>query len=87
MVKNLRKLEMRLLALERGPTVGRPTCGVVTYGRQETLDEAIERARHEGMTGSILVVPETMAQDEWEAMMKDAAVNDSPQKCQRKAIL
>ena len=79
MGKNLRKLEMRLLALERGRTVSRPTCGVVTYGRHETPDEIIERARLGGMTGSILAVPEIMDQDEWEAMMRNAPTNDCHQ--------
>lgn len=54
----------------------------MTYERHETTDEAIERVGLEGMTGSILVVPETMAQDEWEATMKDSISNDSPQNSQ-----
>lgn len=77
MGKNLRKLEMRLQALELDRTSRRPTCGVVRYGRHETSDEAIERARLEGMTGSILVVPEIMTEEDWEAMMKDAIIQDS----------
>lgn len=82
MGKNLRKLEMRLQALERGRTGGRPTCGVVRFGRHETPDEAIERARLEGMTGSILVVPEPMSEEEWVAMMRNANINDRPQNSQ-----
>lgn len=77
MGKNLIKLKMRLLTLERGQTGGHPTCGVVRFGRHETPDEAIERARREGMTGSILVVPEPMTEEEWEAMMRNATINDS----------
>lgn len=78
MGNNLRKLEIRLQTLERGRTGGRPTCGVVRFGRHETADDAIERARLAGMTGSILVVPETMTEEEWEAMMKDAIIQDRP---------
>lgn|GEM_PF-1440465 len=76
MGKNLRKLKMRLLALERGQAGGQPTCGVVRFGLHETPDEAIERARLAGMTGAILVVPETMTEEDWEAMMKDAITQD-----------
>lgn len=79
MGNNLRKLEMRVLVIERGRTGGRSTCGVVRFGRHETPDEAIERARLEGMTGSILVVPEPMTQEEWEAMMRSTTINNSPQ--------
>ncbi len=77
MGNNLRKLEMRLLAIERGRTGGQPTCGVVRFGRHETPDKAIERARLEGMTGSILVVPEPMSEEDWVAMMKDAIIQDA----------
>lgn len=67
---------------QRLPSLYRVTDRECHAKRHETADEAIERAGLEGMTGSILVVPETMAQDEWEATMKDSISNDSPQNSQ-----
>jgi len=64
------RLKTRLIALERDHTAVRLTSGVVTFGRNETPDAALERAKREGMTGAVLLVPEVMTQEEWEAMMK-----------------
>jgi hypothetical protein len=66
-------LKTRLLALERGRAGGQPTGGVVTFGRNETPDEALERARGEGVTGPVLLVPEVMTYEEWAEMMKREA--------------
>ena len=63
-------LKTRLMALERGRTTGRRTGCVVTFGRNETPDEALERARREGLTGPVLLVPEVMTDVEWTEMMK-----------------
>lgn len=71
-------LKTRLQALERGRTAGRPTGGVVTYGPNETPDEALERARREGVTGPVLLVPEVMTYEEWAAMMDKEANRDRP---------
>jgi hypothetical protein len=54
----------------------------VTFGRHETSEEAIERATLAGMTGSILVVPEPMSEEEWVAMMRNANINNRPQNSQ-----
>jgi hypothetical protein len=64
-------LKTRLLALERGHVGDRPTCGVVTFGRNETPEEAMLRAKLGGMTGPVLLVPEVMTYDEWTEMMKE----------------
>ncbi len=69
-------LKTRLLALERGRAGGRPTGGVVTFGRNETPDEALERARGEGVTGPVLLVPSVMTYEEWVEMM-DREANDA----------
>lgn len=71
-------LKTRLLALERGRTTGRPTGGVVTFGRNETPDEALERARAEGVTGAVLLVPEVMTFEEWAEMMKTESDDAKP---------
>ncbi len=44
-------LKTRLLALERGRNGGQSTGGVVTFGRNETPDEALERARGYDLRG------------------------------------
>ena len=41
-----------------------------------TQEQAIERARRDGMTGGILVVPEVMTFEEWAEMM-DREANDA----------
>lgn len=64
------RLKSRLLTLERCHAAARPTCGVVTFGRNETPEEALERAQREGMTGAILLVPEVMTEEEWVQMME-----------------
>lgn len=69
-------LKTRLMALERGRTTGRRAGGVVTFGRNETPDEALERARREGVTGPVLLVPKVMSYEEWTAMMAKEA-NDA----------
>ncbi len=69
-------LKTRLMALESRRTASRPTGGVVTFGRNETPDEALERARREGVTGPVLLVPEVMSYEEWTAMMAKEA-NDA----------
>jgi hypothetical protein len=66
-------LKTRLQALERERTAGKQTGGVVTYGPNETQDEALERARLEGITGPVLLVPEVMTYEEWAAMMEREA--------------
>lgn len=63
-------LKTRLQALERGRLAGRPVSGVVTYGPNETQEEALERACREGITGAILLVPEVMTYGEWAVMME-----------------
>jgi len=72
-------LKTRLMALEHGRTAGRPTGGVVTFGRNETPDEALERARGEGVTGPVLLVPEVMTYEEWAEMMESEANRDRPE--------
>lgn len=72
------RLKKRLLALEQGHTTERKIGGVVTYGRNETQDEALERARSEGITGAVLLVPEVMTYEEWAAMMEKEANRDRP---------
>lgn len=73
MSSNLKK---RLAALEQGSHQPQKFSGVVTYGRNETQEQAIERARRDGMTGGILVVPEVMTFEEWAEMM-DREANDA----------
>ncbi len=68
------RLIKRLLALERCQAADRPLGGVVTFGRNETPEQALERARHEGVTGTVLLVPEMMPPEEWEAMMSQVSV-------------
>ncbi len=72
-------LKTRLMALERGRTAGRPTGGVVTFGRSETRGEGLERARAEGVTGPVLLVPEVMTFEEWSEMMEKEANRDRPE--------
>ena len=69
-------LKKRLAALEQGSQQPQKLPGVVTYGRNETQEQAIERARRDGMTGSILLVPEVMTFEEWAEMM-DREANDA----------
>ena len=69
-------LKKRLAALEQGSPQAQKFSGVVTYGRNETQEQAIERARRDGMTGSILIVPEVMTFEEWAEMM-DREANDA----------
>jgi hypothetical protein len=71
-------LKKRLLALEQGRTTDRKIGGVVTYGRNETQNEALERARSEGITGPVLLVPSVMTYEEWAAMMEKEANCDRP---------
>lgn len=71
-------LKTRLQALERGRTAGKPSTGVVTYGPNETPDEAHERARREGITGPVLLVPEVMTYEEWAAMMEKESGDAKP---------
>jgi hypothetical protein len=69
-----------VLALEGDRTNGRPTGGVVTFGCNETPEEALERARREGITGPVLLVPEVMTYEEWAEMMANEADRDQPEK-------
>lgn len=48
------------------------------YGRNETQNEALERARSEGITGPVLLVPSVMTYEEWAAMMEKEANCDRP---------
>lgn len=63
-------LKKRLLALEQGSPQTQKCTGVVTYGRNETQDQALERARAQGVTGAVLLVPEVMTYEEWVEMME-----------------
>lgn len=69
-------LKKRLLALEQGSPQTQKCTGVVTYGRNETQDQALERARAQGVTGAVLLVPEVMTYEEWAEMM-DREANDA----------
>lgn len=66
-------LKKRLLALEQGTPQAQKCSGVVTFGPNETQDQALERARREGITGGVLLVPEIMSYEEWADMMEKAA--------------
>lgn len=66
-------LKKRLLALEHDSPQAQKTSGVVTFGRDETPDQALERVRRDGVTGAVLLVPEVMTEDEWVEMMKKEA--------------
>ena len=68
-------LKKRLLALEQGSPQAQKCSGVVTYGRNETQDQALERARAQGVTGAVLLVPEVMTYEEWAEMMDSEANN------------
>lgn len=72
------RLKSRLLTLERCHAAARPTCGVVTFGKNETPEEALERAQRNGMTGSVLLVPEVMTEEEWVQMMEQETNRASP---------
>lgn len=58
-------LKSRVLALEGSHMDDGLVGGVVTYGRHETPEEAVERALKAGRRGGFLVVPETMSLEEW----------------------
>ena len=66
-------LKARLKALEQGRSAQGSDVGVVTYGRDETQEQALERARRAGVTGPVLLVPEVMSYEEWTAMMEQEA--------------
>lgn len=63
-------LKKRLLALEQGSPRAQKCSGVVTFGRNETQDQAMARARAQGVTGAVLLVPEVMTYEEWAEMME-----------------
>jgi hypothetical protein len=66
-------LKKRLLALEHENLQAQKCSGVVTYGRNETQDQAMARARAQGVTGAVLLAPEVMTYEEWTEMMKSEA--------------
>lgn len=64
-------LKARLQALETSQMDCGLVGGVVTYGRHETPEQAVERALKAGRRGGFLVVPEVMSEEEWVEMMEE----------------
>jgi hypothetical protein len=62
------KLKARLQALEVNQMDDGLVGGVVTYGRHETPEQAVERALKAGRRGGVLVVPEVMSEEDWVEM-------------------
>lgn len=60
-----RDLRTRLKALEDAQAADSKVGGVITLLRGETIEEALERAAKEGRTGSFLVVPSVLTEEEW----------------------
>lgn len=65
------KLKSRLQALEASQIESGLVGGVVTYGRHETPDQAVERALKAGRRGGLLVVPEVATLEDWLEMVEE----------------
>lgn len=66
-------LKTRLAVLEKARATVKKTAGVVTYGPNETQEQALERAKKEGVTGAVLLMPTPMTYEDWVSMMEKAA--------------
>lgn len=66
-----RDLKSRVKALEHARVDDSKVGGVITLLRGETVEQGLVRAAKEGRTGSFLVVPPTLALDEWAEAVSD----------------